>query len=335
MKRFLLPLLLLSAVPFKAPASEYELLKNFPAGRLAALSAGDRPDANGFTGGNRSEKRWMEAGMQRGGCRAVVAAVVAGNLAAADDAWRAIDTAFAHQLPDGGFESNPRGKGDIGPADPHTARVQAAFFFMQELGRAVLVIRESPHEAHFHARIAALEPKVRRGCAFIQAGYDTIIENSSKAVNRLFIAAKAFGLCGLVLHDDQLVATAHQLVALALTLRDEGGVFIEKGGRDSSYNAGSILFGEQLAAHLALPEFAAALPAVVAWQLTMIRESGEVDVSANTRTGVGTETYLGQSKGVNYNEVVFALTHYGLERGDAKALAAADKVLAWSQAKGK
>ena len=63
MKRFLLPLLLLSAVPFKAPASEYELLKNFPAGRLAALSAGDRPDANGFTGGNRSEKRWMEAGM--------------------------------------------------------------------------------------------------------------------------------------------------------------------------------------------------------------------------------------------------------------------------------
>ncbi len=181
-------------------------------------------------------------------------------------------------------------------------------------------------------RIAAVEPKLRRACAFMSAGYNTIIANSSQAVNRIIIAAKAFGLCGLALHDDALVATARKLIAHAMTLRDTDGVFLEKGGRDSSYNAVSILFGQVLALHLPLPEFEAALRPAVAWQVTRIRSTGEVSVEGNTRTGVGKETYLGQPKGVNYPEMVFAFTYYGLAHDDRVALDAADKVFAWSQA---
>jgi hypothetical protein len=308
---------------------EYDVLRSFPPGRLAALSAGDKPDAKGLTGGNRGNGSWLEAGPQRGSCRAVIAAVVAGDLSAADDAWRGIDVAFAHQRAAGGFEAELRPNG--ASARPHGAAVETAYFFLQELGRAILVIRQSPHEAHFHARIAALEPKIRRACDFISAGYDSIITNSSHAVNRIIIAAKAFGTCGLVLHDDTLVATSRKLIAHALTLRDKDGVFIEKGGRDSSYNVVSIFFGQVLALHVPLPEFEAALPAAVAWQLTKIRDSGEVDVTGNTRTGVGKEkSYTGQPKNVNYNEVVFALTYYGIVHHDAAALAAADRVFAYS-----
>jgi hypothetical protein len=196
----------------------------------------------------------------------------------------------------------------------------------------MLVVRQSPLAAHFHARLTAVEPPLRRACAFMSAGYDTIIANSSQAVNRIIIAAKAFGLCGLGLHDDQLVATPHRLIAHALTLRDPGGVFIEKGGRDSSYNGVSIFFGQVLALHVPLPEFEAALPAAVAWQLTRVLDSGEISMAGNSRTGVGKATYLGQPKGVNYPEMVFALTYYGLAHDDRPALAAADKVFAWSQA---
>lgn len=71
---------------------EYDLLRSFPPGRLAALSAGDKPDTQGFTGSNRAAHSWHGAGAQRGSCRAVIAAVVAGDLEAADDAWRGIDT---------------------------------------------------------------------------------------------------------------------------------------------------------------------------------------------------------------------------------------------------
>lgn len=327
----ILPTSLLGAdAPEHPSRREYDILRAFPPGRLAALSKNDFPNENGLTGTNRVTGKWLEAGPQRGSCRAVIAAVVADDLRAADDAWRGIDVAFAHQRADGGFEAEIRPNG--ASARPFGAAVETAYFFLQELGRMVLVIRQSPHEAHFHDRMVALEPKMRRACAFISSGYDTIIASSSHAVNRIIIAAKAFGTCGLALHDDALVATSRKLIAHALTLRDKDGVFIEHGGRDSSYNVVSILFGQVLALHVALPEFEAALPAAVAWELTRIKESGEVEVAGNTRTGVGKEkSYSGQPKNVNYNEVVLALTFYGLAHQDRAALAAADRVFAYSQ----
>jgi hypothetical protein len=305
---------------------EYDILRAFPAGRLAALSSGDQPDAQGFTGSNRAAQRWNGAGAQRGSCRAVIAAVVADNLVAADDAWRGIETTFAHQAVDGGFDA-------IAPYTGYAAAVETAYFFLQELGRAILVIRESPHEAHFHTRLVALEPKLRRASEYILAGYGTIIPKVGHTVNRLIIAAKAFGTCGLVLGDPRLMAASHQLITHALTLRDRDGVFIERGGRDSSYNVVSILFGQILALHVPLPEFEAALPAAVAWQLTRILPNGEVSVTNNTRTGVGKEAdrITGKTKDVNYTEVVYALTLYGLIHHDAAVLAAADRVFAYRQ----
>ena len=313
----------------RKPLREYDLLRSFPPGRLAALCSNDMPDAQGLSGTNRGVGHWLESGPQRGSCRAVIAAVVADDLKAADAAWKGIDMAFAHQREDGGFEAALRPDGSS--AKSAGAAVQTAYFFLQELGRAILVIRQSPHERHFQDRIVVLEPKIRKACQFITAGYDTILERSSKAVNRIIIAAKAFGTCGLVLKDEALTERSRRLIAHALKLRDAEGVFIEHGGRDSSYNVVSIFFGQVLALHLPLPEFEAALPAAVAWQLSRIRDTGEVEVQGNTRTGVGKEkSYTGQAKTVNYNEVVFALTYYGLVRNDARCLEAATRVFNWS-----
>ncbi|MFN8003542.1 MAG: hypothetical protein U0X75_21290 [Acidobacteriota bacterium] len=311
--------------------TEYELLRRVPKERLRALIGESKPDAQGFVGTNQRAGQWLEAGTQRGSCRVVIYGVVTGDLAAADDAWRGIEATFARQREDGGFEANVRPNGTS--AKPLGAAVETAYFFLQELGRAILVIRQSPHEKHFHDRIVAVEPKMRRAIAFVAAGYDTIIKNSSHAVNRIFIAAKAFGLCGLALKDEQLIATSRKLVAHGLTRRDKDGIFIENGGRDSSYNAASILFGQTLALHLPIPEFEAALPKAVAWQITRVRENGEVDVTDNTRTGVGKEpSYFGEPKRVNYGEVVQALTMYGLLHNDKSALAAAERAFTYWQA---
>jgi len=327
---FLLALPAFGKAPSPATPNEYAVLRSFPPGRLAALCAYDQPDAKGLTGSNRINGSWLEAGPQRGSCRGVVAAVIADDLTAADAAWRGIEVAFAHQREDGGFTAAIRPNGQS--ARTGGAAVETAYFFLQELGRTILVIRQSPHEAHFHERIAALEPRIRRACDFIAAGYPTIISNSSHAVNRIILAAKAFGTCGLVLHDDALLDTSRKLIAHALTLRDKDGVFIENNGRDSSYNVVSIFYGQALAFHIPLPEFEAALPQAVAWQLSRIRDNGEVDVTGNTRTGVGKEkSYTGQPKNVNYNEVVFALTYYGLVHHDQAALAAAERVFVFSR----
>ena len=115
--------------------NEYEILRSFPPGRFSALSAKDFPDAKGLTGSNRQNGSWLEAGPQRGSCRALIAAVVAGDLAAADRAWVGIDTAFAHQRPDGSFIAEIRPNG--ASARPYPASVETTFFFLQELGRAL------------------------------------------------------------------------------------------------------------------------------------------------------------------------------------------------------
>lgn len=87
------------------------------------------PNEKGLTGTNRENGSWLEAGPQRGSCRGVLAAVVAGDLALADKRWRGIDVAFARQRADGGFEAGRRLLNGAS-ARPYGAAVETAFFFL-------------------------------------------------------------------------------------------------------------------------------------------------------------------------------------------------------------
>jgi hypothetical protein len=308
-------------------ASEYDLLRQFPTNALAAWRGGE-PDAQGFVGAHQRNGTWYEAGMQRSGCWLLIGAVAAGDEQRADAAWKAIDATFARQLDDGGFLSNQKPGDSHSPT--HAERVETAFFFLQELGHAVLVVQASPLAGHFQNRIAALQPRMRRACAFIQSGYDGIIAKSGHTANRLLIAAKAFGLCGVILKDEALKASSRKLVAAALQRRDADGVFIERGGRDSSYNAVSLLMGQVLALHLPDSELEAAMERAMVWQRTRILPTGEVLLTGNTRTGLGQEkSFGGGIKKVNYGEVALALCYYGLTHDDLGAVALAEKVRTW------
>jgi hypothetical protein len=309
-------------------SSEYELLRKLPGPVLAGVITNTGvPDTQGFIGFHQRDGKWYEAGMQRGGCWMLIGAVVAGDVERADAAWKSIETTFAHQVEDGGFLSVRK------PGDTHNPtkaeRVETAFFYLQELGHAILVVRASPLEPHFRDRIAALEPKMRRACAFIQAGYDGIILKAGHTANRMFIAAKAFGLCGVVLNDEELKKSSRKLVAVAMARRDTDGVFIENSGRDSSYNAVSLLMAQVLALHMPDPELDAALVKAMAWQRTRIRPNGEVEVAGNTRTGLGQEQMMGHAKGVNYREVTLAFMYFGMIHNDPEALQLAEKVAAY------
>lgn len=330
---FLLFLCCLQAA-FPAPSSaktfpsEYELLKQMPPDIFAVFDDKSVPDEQGFVGFHHRDGKWYEAGMQRGGCRQLLYAVVAGDEKRADACWSAVEVTFANQSDDGGFISNPKPTNKQPPTQAE--RIETAYFFLQELGRAILVIKDSPMEPHFHDRLEALHPKLRKACDFLQTGYNTILFKCGHTANRLLIAAKAFGLCGIVLNDDTLKASSGKLVAAALTRRDDDGVFIERGGRDSSYNAVSLLMGQVLSLYLPNPELDTAIEKSMIWERTRIKDTGEVDVSNNTRTGVGRETGIsGHPKEVNYSEVAQALCYYGMLHDDPSALQLAIKVKAW------
>lgn len=310
--------------PFK---SEYELLRQLPPDLLGVITNTGHPDAQGYIGTHQKFGKWFESGMQRGGCWMLIGAVVAGDQAGADDAWRSIDTTFAHQVEDGGFLTVRKPEAMHEPTLPE--RVETAFFYLQELSHALLVVEASPMEPHFHDRIETLLPKLRRAAAFIQRGYDGIILKAGHTANRMFIAAKAFGLCGLLLNDEQLKTSSRKLVAVAMAKRDSEGIFIENSGRDSSYNAVSILMAQVLALYLPDTELDQALARATAWERTRVLPTGEVDTRNNTRTGVGKEAFMGVPKGVNYREVVLAFAYYGMQHKDKQALEKAQLVTTW------
>ncbi|MCX5758266.1 MAG: hypothetical protein NTU83_07115, partial [Candidatus Hydrogenedentes bacterium] len=115
-----------------------------------------------------------------------------------------------------------------------------------------------------------------------------------------------------------------------LKRRDADGVFIERGGRDSSYNAVSLLMGQVLLLYLPNPDLDAAMVKTMAWERARIKETGEVDVEGNTRTGVGRESGIsGHPKEVNYPEVAQALCYFGMIHDDPSAIKLAEKVQAW------
>ncbi len=304
---------------------EFELLKTISPTAISFLGEMSAPDENGHMGANHGGD-WIEAGTQRGGCRSLIGAVIRGNRVQADDAWRSVETTFAHQLDDGGFELVPQA-GDRSVVTP-IARVETAFFFLQELGRALLIIEASPMADYFEARIEALKPKLRAATDFMQRGADAIVWKVGHTANRLLIAAKAFGLCGLVLEDDELKRTSTRLIEQALERRDKDGIFIEAGGRDSSYTAVSLLMGQVLLLYLPHPELEKAMEVNMAWLRTRIAEDGSVSTENNTRTGVGVEFGRnGRPKNVNTAEVAQALAYFGAIHDDPDARAMAEQVM--------
>ena len=292
---------------------EYELLKTMPKEILSQLQPGQIGTIV----------------MGRGGCRYLTAAAVNNDRQRADDAWKSIEATFATQVEDGGFKGN-RQPNSVAIVE-YAARVEDAYFILQELGRAILVVQASPLEPYFRDRFTALMPKLRRACAFIKKGYPTIILKVGHTANRLLIAAKAFGLFGIVLEDEQMKEYSEKLVQAALARRDEQGVFVERHGRDSSYNAVSILMGQHLSLYLPNKDLDAAMKAAMDWQRTRIKPSGEVEVEGNTRTGVGKELSptSGRPKDINYNEVAQALWYYGALHQEPEVIELALKVQAW------
>ncbi len=134
----------------------------------------------------------------------------------------------------------------------------------------------------------------------------------------------------MVLDDETLKASSRKLVQEALKRRDADGVFIERGGRDSSYNAVSLLMGQVLLMYLPDPALEEAMVKTMAWERTRIHDTGEVEVDGNTRTVVGLESGIsGKPKDVNYSEVAQALCYYGMLHDDADAVELAKKVAAW------
>lgn len=309
--------------------SEYDMLMTLPAGLMPSLLVSE-PDTNGLIGYHKEVGKWHQAGMQRGGARHFLGGVLAGDIERMERGWMSIEATFARQKENGDFLVVPRDF-DRGPRT-FDIRVETNYFYLQACMQALLVLRDSPYAPRFHHRVEALKPKIARAADFIMSGKEGIVAKVGHTANRVFIAAKALGLAGVYLGNADYIAESKRLSAIALTLVDDEGVFLEGGGRDSSYNAVSVLFGQIVELYLPDPAFEAGMRRAVDWQLTRITGDGDVLAAGNTRTGPQGELTQGGTGGpkkINRREVAVALIYHGLMYDRPEATAAGMRVVEW------
>ena len=293
------------------------LLKTIPCDSL--LLAGDgEPGADGLIGHNRGGYR--SPAFQRDAARLLIAGVACGDKKRIDDAFRGVDVVFAHQEAPGHFG------GDKTPG--------GVAFWLCELNQALLVLDESQFGPAYRARVQNLIPKIHTAAKWLALpkNQERLRAGDARTANRLFFDALAYGTSGLLCGDESLVRLGRSFVELAQGLyRAEDGVFLEKGGHDSSYQAVSGWLLQVWVLHFPDPKLEAVADQAAQWVVERIRSDGSVDPSGNTRSGRGKEIWQGKVKEVNYREVLRCLLYYSARKGDPKAKAAAGRLAAWIQ----
>lgn len=305
-----------SALPADGVAGsqvELALLRRMPP-EMAARLRGGAPDARGYVGYQKTTVPFV-ATHQRGGTYTLAMGVVLKRPEWIAEGWRVVEVTFAHQNADGSL------------GDPIEDRATSVAFFMCWCSRALGLVQASEYAADKRRQMEALLPKVRQACQWLAGQTAALDKANAHAPNRCFIIADAFALSGLLLHDPDLQRLATRYLELGLkSYRAADGVFMEKGGGDSSYQAVSIMVLMYYRLHVAEPRLDEMLSQAVAWERTRIGENGAVGVEGNTRTGLKQEKWQGHYKDVDVIAVTQGLAYYGLWRPDPRAEDAALRV---------
>jgi hypothetical protein len=282
------------------------------------MTGGARPDSQGMVSYNQGGFKSPE--FQRGAMHYLMRSVVEGDAKAVDNAWRAIDATFQQQLDTGGFSR--KGAPHGGPA--------AAVMWLAELDQAILVLRESELEPRYRSRIAQLVPKIHKAALWLaQPIYQDRLQHAdAQAPNRLLFDALAYGLSGVLAGDADLKRVGRRFVDLAMKqYRRSDGVFLEKGGADSSYQAVAAWNLQIWLLYMPDAKLEEAVDRAVAWERGRVRPDGQVDVAGNTRTGLGQEQWMGHNKGVNLSEITLCLLYHYARTGAPESLAAARRIV--------
>jgi hypothetical protein len=304
-------------LPISASGQQLALLKKMPPD-LLRYTGGARPNADGMASYNRDGFKSPE--FQSGAMHYLVRAIVRRDERCVAEGWTAIDATFRHQNEDGGFsrKGTPHG----GPS--------AAAFWLAELNQAILVLRESDFAPKYRKRIDLLLPKIHKSAKWLALPTNRayLKREDADAPNRLLFDALAYGLSGVLCGDDELKKVGRRFADQAMAqYRKSDGVFLEKGGADSSYQA--VAAQKLLVWTLYFPDkkLDAAVDRAVRWELGRIGPAGEIDVTGNTRTGLGQEQWMGHPKGVNLSEITLCLLYHYVRTGDKDALAAARRIV--------
>jgi len=268
---------------------------------------------DGAVGINKS--KYMSVGIQRRSSELTTYAILTKNVNLMETAIRIIEYAFAHQQLDGSFQ-------DYTPKISQGGRASNVAFFYHDLGHSLLLLQssqwfqKSEETANLRVRLNNLKTSANTSLTWLMAQEEALMNNDKDTTNRLFFDADAYYLVGKALGRPDAVAMGKRFAQAALQQQTETGIFLEKGGYDSSYQGVSLRTALLLYVNLQTDDVFLkrnlwnAITRGMNLELAHMSPTGQVSTERNTRVYFGGETYLGKEKRFDYLNLVFAINYY-------------------------
>lgn len=302
---------------------------------IERISNNNLPDENGALG--RNQDGYFSVRFQEMLSDTLIQGLINRDVHLVELGVAAIEYGFDYQNTDGSFPvdtppSVPLPK-PLGPLD----YARGGTFFLAEVGRSLLLMAEhrwfqtSSETTSLRARIEAVKPKAGLALDYLKSQQSLLNTYDPQWSNQLFRDAAGIYMTARAIGRTDMLSFGTSFANTALSNQWANGVFPEKYGYDSSYQAVSLL--NALILYLHVPSTSqlrknlwTGITKGVQWELTRILPDGRVNTDGNTRVYPGGEIYLGTEKGVAYVSLVQALKFYGVLADDAQALAAATSV---------
>lgn len=214
---------------------------------------------------------------------------------------KAIQYSFEKMRDDGSFENSP-----IGGAPK----------FLLAFAKSYYEIEKSAYKEKYLNELNSYLPKLKKATYYIfnspqwKREKTTILDCSNQAI----AMGLTFNLLGIILKEQKITEEGNKLFYQGLNQQTKEGIFPEKGGYDSSYQAVSLQFIEFYYLYAADNKEKETLLSILekgwAWELKRIEDSGRIKVEGNTRTGLQQEMWHGKFKDVNYAKVALTLIYW-------------------------
>jgi hypothetical protein len=306
-KLFLFALLTLLIATSSYAVEPIQIIESLDRSMMGALSAGARPDSQGAMGRNR--EHYIAPSFQRAALTLVVNGITQSDAALIEEGMKGVHYGFKQQrIDDGSFHMGVLESGSLQQVD----RLSSASFFLSATGIIYRLVLESEFRSRFEPDLLALKPKIKAAMLWLKNNQELLRSYDKATANRLVFDALAFKVNGQNLGDSELEKIGESFLTAALALQAKDGVFLEKGGHDSSYQATTLLLLQNYWLFAPQEKLFRAIEKGMVWERARIASTGEVSADGNTRTGVGKESFLGKEKGVNYPEVMQALLYWSV-----------------------
>ncbi len=222
-----------------------------------------------------STKMFIEE--QRPGGDLILGAIANHDTAAIDRGIKILQWGFKYQNSDGSFQTE----------DPF----HSTSFFVESTAHAMLDLQGSQYASQYQPVIQDFTQRLVKAVHWMM---EPDVEAAGIHKNRIFghrryLVACAMGETGVLAGDQEMIKHSENYIRDGLSIQTPEGYNPERGGPDSSYNAAGLLFADQYYTMVARPEMRQPLLNMlnkgVAWEVSQVLPTGEVNTEGNTRVG--------------------------------------------------